>query len=76
MLQQFKSRVSGKTFFANKYNILADYVDLNYGYGHCINCGEETEGLEPDVGGRKCEECSEHKVYSAVQLLMAGLYYK
>ena len=39
--------------------------------GICITCGYEQEGVEPDARKYECEDCGEHKVYGAEELLMA-----
>lgn len=38
--------------------------------GFCIQCGEETEGVEPDASRYECEACGEPGVYGAEELLI------
>jgi predicted RNA-binding Zn-ribbon protein involved in translation (DUF1610 family) len=43
--------------------------------GICVKCGYEQEGVEPDARKYECEDCGEHKVYGAEELLfMMGGY--
>jgi hypothetical protein len=37
--------------------------------GFCIECGDETDGVEPDARGYKCRNCGAMKVYGAEELL-------
>lgn len=41
-----------------------DYV------GFCMACGAETSGVEPDACEYECEECGEHKVYGAGEIIL------
>ena len=38
--------------------------------GFCLACGAEADGCEPDARRYECEECGEHKVYGASELLI------
>ena len=38
--------------------------------GFCIACGEDAEGVEPDAREYECENCGEHQVYGAQELLL------
>jgi hypothetical protein len=38
--------------------------------GFCLACGADAYECEPDAECYKCEECGEHKVYGAEQILM------
>jgi len=40
--------------------------------GFCIACGAEHYGCEPDACKYECEECGEHKVYGAQELVIMG----
>lgn len=40
--------------------------------GFCIACGAEHYECEPDATEYECEECGEHKVYAAVELITSG----
>jgi len=42
----------------------------SYGVGICLACGEDTDGVEPDACGYKCEACGARKVYGAEEVLM------
>lgn len=37
--------------------------------GFCVKCGTETEGVEPDTRGYRCDACGERAVYGAEELL-------
>ena len=41
--------------------------------GFCLNCGAETDGVEPDARRYHCEECSMPYVYGLEELLLMGL---
>ena len=45
------------------------------GMGFCIACGCEADGVEPDAVRYPCEDCGEHKVYGAEELVLMGLVY-
>lgn len=38
--------------------------------GYCVACGAEHYGIEPDARRYKCEECGQHKVYGAEEMLL------
>ena len=38
--------------------------------GLCLECGDESYGVEPDARRYKCESCGEYRVYGAEELLM------
>lgn len=38
--------------------------------GFCLACGEEQEGCEPDARKYRCENCGEHKVYGASEIVI------
>jgi len=40
--------------------------------GFCIACGGEHSGCEPDACNYECEECGEHQVYGAPELVIMG----
>jgi len=40
--------------------------------GFCIACGGEHFGCEPDARNYECEECGEHQVYGAPELVLMG----
>lgn len=37
--------------------------------GFCTACGQDADGCEPDARDYECEECGEHAVYGAEELL-------
>ena len=41
--------------------------------GHCLACGEQADGCEPDACNYKCECCGECKVFGFEELLIMGL---
>ena len=40
--------------------------------GYCLGCGTMRDCCEPDARAYECEECHEHSVYGAEQLLIMG----
>lgn len=40
--------------------------------GFCKACGAETDGVEPDARGYRCESCGQAEVYGAEEMLIAG----
>ncbi len=42
-------------------------------YGFCTSCGAERDCCEPDARNYECEECGEHKVFGAEELVAMGL---
>lgn len=50
-----------------------EYQDLTADqYGLCLYCGAESECVEPDACGYKCEACGMNKVYGAENALLMG----
>jgi predicted RNA-binding Zn-ribbon protein involved in translation (DUF1610 family) len=45
-------------------------VEAGDNAGFCIACGAETDGVEPDARNYECEDCGEHKVFGAEELLL------
>jgi len=43
---------------------------MRNGTGVCIECGEESAEVEPDARNYLCDECGEHAVYGAEEILM------
>ena len=41
--------------------------------GFCIACGAEHYECEPDARKYECEECGEHQVYGAPELVIMGV---
>ena len=41
--------------------------------GFCRSCGAERECCEPDARHYTCEDCGEHEVFGAEELLVMGL---
>jgi hypothetical protein len=41
--------------------------------GFCLECGAETDGIEPDARKYRCDECGMLMVYGLEELLMMGL---
>jgi hypothetical protein len=41
--------------------------------GFCLDCGAETDGVEPDARKYNCDECGMRAVYGLEELLMMGL---
>ena len=40
--------------------------------GFCIACGADHYGIDQDARKDECEECGEHKVYGAPELVIMG----
>jgi predicted RNA-binding Zn-ribbon protein involved in translation (DUF1610 family) len=51
---------------------LMEAVESDECVGFCTNCGEETDGVEPDARKYECPACGEKKVYGAQELLIMG----
>lgn len=61
-----------------KYKITAQRVlaavEADDNRGFCLACGAEAYGVEPDMRKGECEECGEHRVYGAEEvMIMAGI---
>ena len=41
--------------------------------GFCVACGAERDSCEPDARKYECDECGEHQVYGAEELIIMGL---
>jgi hypothetical protein len=41
--------------------------------GFCLECGAETDGVEPDARKYRCDDCGMPMVYGLEELLMMGL---
>lgn len=52
----------------------AEYADLteNYG-GFCVECGDQTYGVEPDARRYRCESCGARAVFGVEELLLQGI---
>lgn len=46
-------------------------ADENSG-GYCIACGSYHSGIEPDARSYRCEDCEEHAVYGAMEIILLG----
>lgn len=40
--------------------------------GFCVACGADAYDCEPDARRRKCDECGEHQVYGAQEVLICS----
>ena len=40
----------------------------------CLECGDESDGVEPDARGYECDACGEPAVYGVDELLLMGAY--
>lgn len=38
--------------------------------GFCLACGADADGCEPDAQKYECEECGQHQVYGAAEVLL------
>jgi hypothetical protein len=53
--------------------VMAAVEDSTFGMssaGFCLDCGADADGVEPDAGEYKCEECGQMRVYGAEAVLM------
>jgi len=72
MAKEYKAK-SGKTQWMPSIEE-AQEMD-NQQQGFCLACGYVQDGLEPDAAKDECEDCGEHKVYGAYELITLGLVY-
>ena len=38
---------------------------------HCLICGEEADGCEPDARNYKCESCGAEQVFGAEEIILS-----
>ena len=56
-------------------NQVVALVERDDNLGLCVNCGDETSGIEPDARRYKCDACGEFTLYGAEEvLLMIGCF--
>ena len=63
------------SFILDPQVILESAEDSMFGMeniGFCIACGAEHYECEPDACNYECEECGEHQVYGAPELVIMG----
>ena len=48
-------------------------VEEDTNVGFCLACGAARDGCEPDAREYPCDECGEHKVYGAAEILLMGV---
>jgi len=48
---------------------------IEHSTGFCLNCGAESDTVEPDAARYECEACNNLKVYGAEELLLMNLYH-
>ena len=48
---------------------------IEHSTGFCLNCGAESDTVEPDARRYNCEACDNLKVYGAEELLLMNLYH-
>ena len=49
---------------------LIEAIESDDYIGFCLECGAETDGVEPDAEEYECMECGSFKVYGAEQILL------
>lgn len=49
---------------------IMEAIESEDSIGFCIECGEETSGVEPDARKYLCEGCGANAVYGAEELLV------
>ena len=49
---------------------IVDAIESGDSSGFCTKCGAEATGVEPDAKRYLCEDCGEHAVFGAEELLM------
>ena len=71
-MREYKAK-SGKTQFMPALEEVRE-MDEN-GEGFCLACGNVQDRVEPDAAKYECDDCGEHKVYGAAELVLMGLVY-
>lgn len=51
--------------------VVIDAIESDSNIGFCLNCGFEQD-CEPDARGYECEDCGEHRVFGAEEILIMG----
>ena len=64
---------TGKTQFRPVLNAAFERAIYVGGFGLCLACGEEVDGVEPDARRYTCESCEQPKVYGLEELMLMGL---
>ena len=54
-------------------DLIMDSIDNDEQTGYCISCGAEHSSCEPDMEKGCCEQCGQHTVFGAEQILLLGL---
>lgn len=49
------------------------HLTFNENPGFCLDCGTETDGVEPDARKYRCDACGMPAVYGLEELLMMNL---
>ena len=53
-------------------NTLEQAILADNHLGFCLECGEESDGCEPDAREYKCHSCNEYRVFGAEEILIMG----
>jgi len=53
-------------------DVAMDQMSLDAGYGLCLACGVEVDGLESDARNMKCYDCGEFAVSGAEEVVLMG----
>lgn len=72
MAKEYKAK-SGKTQWMPSIEEAQEMDSDNEGF--CLACGYVQDGCEPDAAKYECEDCGEHKVYGASELMLMSLVY-
>ena len=65
---------TGRKYYLPVFNEAYEHECMNdRNMGHCIYCGEDAYGVEPDARKYECEGCGERGVYGLEELLISGM---
>lgn len=63
---------SGKTLYLPVFDAQFEAAVNRGNVGHCVYCGEDADGVEPDARRYTCEGCRQSGVYGLEELVMMG----
>lgn len=52
--------------------IAMELASEDAGFGLCLACGSDTDGVEPDARNRRCYVCDECAVFGAEEVILMG----
>lgn len=59
-----------RKFVVENEEEILELIQEDDNQGMCVNCGAISDCVEPDACNYECEECGEHEVFGASELLM------